>query len=97
MYAITDINGKVGGAFAQTLLSANQPVRALVHDPRARTGMGRICLDPKTFNEGLETHRIGGMPLKIYTAARTVEDCHPDYPAGLTTATRKESTPELDR
>jgi predicted transcriptional regulator of viral defense system len=31
--------------------------------------------DPKTFDEGLETHRIGGMPLKIYGAARTVVDC----------------------
>ena len=31
--------------------------------------------DVKTFNEGLETHRIGGMPLKIYGAARTVVDC----------------------
>lgn len=31
--------------------------------------------DPKTFNEGLETRRIGGMPLKIYSAARTVVDC----------------------
>ena len=31
--------------------------------------------DPKTFNEGLETHHIGGMPLKIYSAARTVVDC----------------------
>jgi predicted transcriptional regulator of viral defense system len=31
--------------------------------------------DPKTFNEGLEPHRIGGMPLKIYSAARTVVDC----------------------
>lgn len=31
--------------------------------------------DPKTFNEGLETHRIGGMPLKIYSVARTVVDC----------------------
>jgi len=31
--------------------------------------------DPKTFPEGLETHRIGGMPLKIYGAARTVVDC----------------------
>jgi predicted transcriptional regulator of viral defense system len=29
----------------------------------------------KTFNEGLETQRIGGMPLKIYGAARTVVDC----------------------
>jgi predicted transcriptional regulator of viral defense system len=31
--------------------------------------------DPKTFNEGLETHRIGGMPLKVYGIARTVVDC----------------------
>jgi hypothetical protein len=29
----------------------------------------------KTFNEGLETKRIGGMPLRIYSAARTVVDC----------------------
>jgi predicted transcriptional regulator of viral defense system len=31
--------------------------------------------DPKTFNEGLETHHVGGMPIKIYSAARTVVDC----------------------
>jgi len=31
--------------------------------------------DPKTFNRGLETHRIGGMPLKIYSVARSVVDC----------------------
>jgi predicted transcriptional regulator of viral defense system len=31
--------------------------------------------DPKTFQEGLETHRIGGITLKIYSAARTVVDC----------------------
>ena len=31
--------------------------------------------DPKTFNKGLETHRMGGMPLKIYGAARSVVDC----------------------
>jgi predicted transcriptional regulator of viral defense system len=31
--------------------------------------------DPKTFNKGLETQRVGGMPLKIYGAARTVVDC----------------------
>jgi predicted transcriptional regulator of viral defense system len=29
----------------------------------------------KTFNEGLETHQMGGMPLKIYGVARTVADC----------------------
>jgi predicted transcriptional regulator of viral defense system len=31
--------------------------------------------DPKTFPEGLEAHRIGGMPLKVYSVARTVVDC----------------------
>jgi predicted transcriptional regulator of viral defense system len=31
--------------------------------------------DAKTFNEGLETHRIGKVPLKVYGAARTVVDC----------------------
>jgi predicted transcriptional regulator of viral defense system len=29
----------------------------------------------KSFNEGLETERIDGMPLGIYSAARTVVDC----------------------
>ncbi len=28
--------------------------------------------DPKTFNEGLETHRIATMPINIYNVARTV-------------------------
>jgi predicted transcriptional regulator of viral defense system len=31
--------------------------------------------DPKTFNKGLETHRVDGMPVKIYGAARSVVDC----------------------
>jgi hypothetical protein len=31
--------------------------------------------DPNTFKEGLESHRIGGMPVKIYSASRTVVDC----------------------
>lgn len=31
--------------------------------------------DPKTFDKGLETQRIGGMPVKIYGAARSVVDC----------------------
>ena len=31
--------------------------------------------DLKTFNEGLETHRIDEMPVRIYNAARTVADC----------------------
>lgn len=31
--------------------------------------------DQKTFDEGLQIHRINGMPLKIYNPARTVVDC----------------------
>jgi predicted transcriptional regulator of viral defense system len=31
--------------------------------------------DPKTFHNGLETQRIGEMPLKIYSAARSIADC----------------------
>jgi predicted transcriptional regulator of viral defense system len=31
--------------------------------------------DPKTFKDGLEARRIGGMPLKVYGIARTVVDC----------------------
>jgi predicted transcriptional regulator of viral defense system len=31
--------------------------------------------DPKTFDKGLETQRIGGMPVKIYNPARSVVDC----------------------
>jgi predicted transcriptional regulator of viral defense system len=31
--------------------------------------------DPKSFNKGIETHRVGGMSLKIYSAARSVVDC----------------------
>jgi len=31
--------------------------------------------DPKTFEDGIETHPVGGMPLKVYSAARTVVDC----------------------
>jgi uncharacterized protein YbjT (DUF2867 family) len=44
MYAITGITGKVGGALAQTLLSANQPVRAVVRDSgRAQAWAERGC------------------------------------------------------
>src|ERR1700736_6129377 len=44
MYAITGITGKVGGALAQTLLSANQPGRAVVRDPgRAQAWAERGC------------------------------------------------------
>jgi predicted transcriptional regulator of viral defense system len=31
--------------------------------------------DPKTFKDGLEMHRIGGLPLKVYGVTRTVVDC----------------------
>jgi predicted transcriptional regulator of viral defense system len=31
--------------------------------------------DAKTFSEGFETHRVGGMPVKIYNPPRTVADC----------------------
>ena len=31
--------------------------------------------DPKTFHEGLETHGMGGLSVKIYSAARSVVDC----------------------
>ena len=34
MYAITGITGKVGGALAQTLLAAGQPVRGVVRDAK---------------------------------------------------------------
>lgn len=31
--------------------------------------------DPKTFYEGLEIHSEGGLPVRIYSAARSVVDC----------------------
>lgn len=31
--------------------------------------------DSRTFDDGLEPQRVGGMPLKVYSAARTVVDC----------------------
>lgn len=31
--------------------------------------------DPKTFDEGLESHSVGGLPVRIYSAARSVVDC----------------------
>jgi predicted transcriptional regulator of viral defense system len=31
--------------------------------------------DSKTFHEGVESHRMGGMRLNVYSAARTVVDC----------------------
>lgn len=44
MYAITGITGKVGGAMARALLSANQPVRAVVRDAeKGRALAGKEC------------------------------------------------------
>jgi NAD(P)H dehydrogenase (quinone) len=44
MYAITGITGKVGGALARTLLSANQSVRAIVRDAdKGRVWAARGC------------------------------------------------------
>src|ERR1700729_915645 len=44
MYAITGITGKVGGALAQTLLTANKSVRAVVRDEgKAKEWAGRGC------------------------------------------------------
>jgi hypothetical protein len=31
--------------------------------------------DSKAFNKGLETRLVGGMPVKIYSTARSVVDC----------------------
>lgn len=31
--------------------------------------------DPKTFSNGLESHRVGGMRVKVYSVARCVVDC----------------------
>jgi uncharacterized protein YbjT (DUF2867 family) len=41
MYAITGITGQVGGVIGQALLTAKQPVRAIVRDG----GKGRIWVD----------------------------------------------------
>ena len=44
MYAITGITGKVGGALAHTLLSANQTIRAIVRDAdKGRAWAARGC------------------------------------------------------
>ena len=44
MYAVTGITGKVGGALARTLLTAGQPVRAIVREARkAQEWVARGC------------------------------------------------------
>jgi predicted transcriptional regulator of viral defense system len=49
--------------------------RGSYHGTRLPIPVTVYRFDPKTFNKGLETHRVGGMPLKIYSAARSVVDC----------------------
>ena len=39
------------------------------------TRFRRYLVHVETFDKGLETQRIGGMPVKIYSAARSVVDC----------------------
>lgn len=64
--------------------SITTQIPSSVHLAVPRGGYYRITLsipvtvyrfDPKTFSAGLETQHTGGMPLKIYSAARTVVDC----------------------
>ena len=49
--------------------------RASYHGFKLSTPVTVHRFDPKTFNEGLETYSVGGLPLKIYGAARSVVDC----------------------
>ena len=46
------------------------------HSPRSRDFRPRVIqLSPETFSAGVETHIVEGVPVKIYSAARTVADC----------------------
>jgi predicted transcriptional regulator of viral defense system len=49
--------------------------RASYHGIKLSIPVTVYRFDPKTFNEGLETHSMGGLPVKIYSAARSVVDC----------------------
>jgi predicted transcriptional regulator of viral defense system len=49
--------------------------RGSYHGIKLSTPVTVYRFDPKTFGNGLETHRVGGTPVKIYSAARTVVDC----------------------
>lgn len=49
--------------------------RASYHGIKLSIPVKVYRFDPKTFNEGLETHSMGGLPVKIYSAARSVVDC----------------------
>jgi predicted transcriptional regulator of viral defense system len=49
--------------------------RGSYHRVKLPTPVTMYRFDPKTFAAGLETQEVGGMPVKIYSAARTVVDC----------------------
>ena len=45
MFAVTGITGKVGAAVARSLLSADQPVRAVVRDPSRSAPWAQLGCD----------------------------------------------------
>ena len=49
--------------------------RGSYHGIKLPTPVTVYRFDAKTFEEGLETHRIAEMSLRIYSPARTVVDC----------------------
>ncbi len=49
--------------------------RASYHGIKLSIPVTVYRFDAKTFNEGLETHNMGGLPVRIYSAARSVVDC----------------------
>lgn len=49
--------------------------RASYHGIKLSIPVTVYRFDPKTFNAGIEAHRIAGLPLNIYSAARSVVDC----------------------
>ena len=49
--------------------------RGSYHRVKLATPVTMYRFDPKTFAAGLETQEVGGMPVKIYSPARTVVDC----------------------
>jgi predicted transcriptional regulator of viral defense system len=49
--------------------------RGSYHGIRLPIPVAVYRFDPKTFKAALETHHIGGAPLKMYSAARTLVDC----------------------
>jgi predicted transcriptional regulator of viral defense system len=49
--------------------------RASYHGIKLSIPVTVYRFDPKTFNAGLETHDMGGLPVRIYGAARSVVDC----------------------